>query len=49
MNFNMCAQGIHISIKIPKTVRQSWGYVSLWTKEKSEECNLRSQWGSGGI
>lgn len=30
----MCTQGIHLSMKIPKTARQTCIYMSFWTKEK---------------
>ena len=32
--FNTHARGIHISMKIPRTVRQHWVYMTFWTKEK---------------
>lgn len=31
--FKMCTGGIHINVKIAKTVRQNEVYMSFWTKE----------------
>lgn len=39
-NFNMCAQGMHISMKIPKTLRQHWVYMTLLDKGKRQGCGL---------
>lgn len=37
MKFNMCTWGIHISMRIPRTVRQNEVEVSLCTRQKGVE------------
>lgn len=50
----MCTREIHISIKIPKMMRQNWLYKSFWTKEKRGlgtlgfKCENRQSIGSWG-
>lgn len=34
LKFNTCVWAIHMSMKMPKTVRQHWVYMSFWIKEK---------------
>lgn len=33
---NTCAWGIHISMKVPKSVRQHWVYMIILDKGESE-------------